>query len=32
MKLKIAELEIDDGIIFPNIERLKYVSDILVIM
>ena len=32
MKLKITELEIDDGIMFPNVRYYKYVSKVDVIM
>lgn len=32
MKLKITELEIDDGIMFPNLSNYKYVSKVEVIM
>jgi hypothetical protein len=32
MKLKITELEIDDGIMFPNLRTYKYVSKVDVIM
>jgi hypothetical protein len=28
LKLVIAELEVDDGILFPNIHTYKYVSKI----
>jgi hypothetical protein len=32
MKLKITELEIDDGILFPNLKRYKYISNVNVII
>jgi hypothetical protein len=32
MRLKITELEIDDGILFPNKKHYKYISDVNILI